>query len=120
MGHAAPCHQAFHEPPGRFISHEGNARTVGAEASWCESDDEQAGIHITQGANRAIVPIGVLNSEFLQVPNEPATRSAVLQFHAKAPPQLEPAPAVQPRQWAPVEMGACRIWSKPSMSQIVL
>ena len=51
-------------------------------------------------------------------------RAAVLRAHARgassiAPPQLEPAPAVQPKQWAAVAIASAASSSQDSSAQIV-
>lgn len=47
------------------------------------------------------------------------TRQNALQTYPSAPPQLEPAPAVQPKQWCAVAMGLNAAASNDSISQTV-
>jgi hypothetical protein len=67
----------------------------------------------------AIICLNQISSVDRCICPENETRQNALKSYPSAPPQLEPAPAVQPKQWCPVAMGLNPAASNDSISQIV-
>jgi hypothetical protein len=115
------CSQAIPEPKRGGVAHEGNTRPICPSLTGGQPHDEQGSALGSSGGYWGVVPVWVSFLKLVEVRGEsPAgsTRQKIL--HCSVPPQLEPAPAVQPRQWGPVAMEARAIRSKLSISQMVL
>ena len=111
--------QSRTEPGSRPITDERNARSVGSETAGGQAKNQKPGILRSDAGHGTIVPVGVGEPQLIEVSREPATRAAVEECrHWSAPPQLEPAPAVQPRQWVPVWMEEGTSSSKLSMDHM--
>ena len=94
------------EPFGGSVTDKRFPRSVGPHSAGSKTENKQGRVNGTNRWNWSIVPIRMYDSELIQVACETPTASTVYEgFHASAPPQLEPEPAVHPRQWSPVAMG---------------
>ena len=116
-----PCRdQAIPEPNGGGVAQERNTRSICPSLTGGQPHDEQGSAFGSSGGYWGVVPVRVRFSKFVEVLGEsPAgsTRQKIL--HCSDPPQLEPAPAVQARQWGPVAMSAPSSAPKSLMSQMV-
>ena len=118
--HTAVLLEPLYKPIGRAVADKRSSRAVGSRAPRGEAKHEQRCIDGTQCWDGRIVPVGVLLFEAAEVANKAAAGLALAQCgHCKAPPQLEPAPAVHPRQCVPVAMALVAVVPKRSRSQRV-
>ena len=112
--------ESLQKPICRAVADKRFSRAVGSRAPRGEAQHEQRRIDGTQCWDRRIVPVGVLLSQAVELANKAAAGPALAQCgHCKAPPQLEPAPAVHPRQCVPVAMALVAVVPKRSRSQRV-